>query len=392
MSASPPRRRLALIGVSGYGRIHLQLAREWRDRGLAEIVAAVVINPGEERDVVAELAAGGTRIHADWEEMLRSHAGSVDLCLIPTGIHLHARMTVAALQAGMNVLVEKPLAGSFAETDAIRAAERGSGRFVAVGFQDCYDPTTARLLEGLAAGRIGRVRSVRFLGIWPRPRSYFSRNGWAGRLAYGGVPVLDSPLNNACGHFVLLGLLLAGAAEGEGPMRLDAVELLRAHAIESFDTAVVTLTGPGGVRLWFGASHACHGRHEPEIVVEGDAGRVVWRYEQDIVWTDASGRGERWPLPPQTEVRRSMMDAVMRRLGDPAVPVCTTALAARHTAFIEAVHRQGMIGNAADVAWSPGGDEGEAVPAIAGLELALQRAFLNGGRLELASTAVPRAV
>jgi predicted dehydrogenase len=392
MSATSPRRRLALIGVSGYGRIHLQLAREWRDRGLADIVAAVVINPEEEGEVVAELAARGTRIHADWEEMLRSHAGAVDLCLIPTGIHLHARMTVAALRAGMNVLVEKPLAGSLAETDAIRAAERASGCFVAVGFQDCYDPATARLLRALADGRIGRVRAVRFLGIWPRPRAYFTRNGWAGRLAFGGVPVLDSPLNNACGHFVLLGLLFGGAAEGEGPMRLDSADLLRAHAIESFDTAVVRLTAPGGARLWFGASHACHGRHEPEILVEGDAGRVVWRYEQDIVWTDAAGREERWPLQAQAEVRRAMMDAVMRRLADPAVPVCTTALAARHTALVEAVHRVGSIETAVAVEWSPESDGSLAVPAITGLEAALHRAFLSGERLALVTAAVPRAV
>lgn len=391
MSASLPRRRLALIGVSGYGRIHLDLAREWRDRGLAEIVAAVVINPDEERYAVAELAAHGTRIHADWEEMLRAHAGAIDLCLIPTGIHLHARMTVAALRAGANVLVEKPLAGSRAETDAIRAAERASGRFVAVGFQDCYDPSTAWLRAGLAAGRIGRVRAVRFLGIWPRPRAYFGRNRWAGRLAFDGVPVLDSPLNNACGHFVLLGLWLGGATE-EGSFALDSVELLRAHAIESFDTAVVRLTAPGGVRLWFGASHACHGRHEPEIVVEGEAGRVVWRYESDIVWTDATGASERRALPPQTEVRRAMMDAVMRRLDDPSVPLCTTALAARHTAFIEAVHGAGRIVPATAVAWSAAADPSLAVPAVAGLEEALHRAFRAGTRLDLAATAVPRAV
>src|SRR5690606_22451247 len=112
MKVLSPRPRVALIGVSGYGRIHLQLAREGRDRGELVIVAAAVINAAEESENVAELFAHGCAIYGDYREMLRRHAGQIDLCLIPTGIHLHARMTVDALRAGANVLVEKPLASS----------------------------------------------------------------------------------------------------------------------------------------------------------------------------------------------------------------------------------------------------------------------------------------
>ena len=67
--------------------------------------------------------------------------------------------------------------------------------------------------------------------------------------------MLDSPLNNAFGHFVMLSLLFSGAQPDEIVPSTEGVELWRAHAIESFDTAVVTLRTRGGVRLWFGASH-----------------------------------------------------------------------------------------------------------------------------------------
>jgi predicted dehydrogenase len=90
-------------------------------------------------------------------------------------------MTIAALQSGANVLVEKPLAGSVAEVEAVNAAELKSQRFVAVGFQDLYEPGTAWLKSELLKGRIGEITSVRFLGLWPRRRSYFTRNDWAGR-------------------------------------------------------------------------------------------------------------------------------------------------------------------------------------------------------------------
>ena len=225
MNAGVKVPRVALIGISGYGRIHLQLARECRDRGEIAIAAATVINPGEEAANVAELEAHGTKIYADYAEMLRAEAGRIDLCLIPTGIHWHARMTIAALRAGANVLVEKPLAGSRAEIDAVQREERAAGRFVAVGFQDLYEPGTNWLKAELLKGTIGEIESVRFLGIWPRNRSYFTRNDWAGRTHVDGVAVLDSPLNNAFGHFVMLSLYFASPqAQGAAAAELEAVD------------------------------------------------------------------------------------------------------------------------------------------------------------------------
>jgi predicted dehydrogenase len=261
MTVTTAPARIAIIGVSGYGRVHLQLAKESLARGEVQITAATIINPDEESTVVAELRATGTEIFADHAAMFRAHAGRIDLCLIPTGIHWHARMTIAALEAGANVLVEKPLAGSVAEVAEIRRAEQRTGRFVAVGFQDLYDPSTQWLQQELQRGVIGRIQSVRFLGLWPRPRSYFTRNNWAGRLRADAMPVMDSPLNNAFAHFVMLSLYFAGS---ETPV-LEGVELFRAHAIESFDTAVVRSRTASGVQLWFGASHASHETIERDV-------------------------------------------------------------------------------------------------------------------------------
>jgi predicted dehydrogenase len=383
MSASLPR--LAVIGISGYGRIHLGLMREWCDRGLATITAAVVINPGEEQANISELERRGCKIYADYTQMLREQAGQIDLCLIPTGIHLHAQMTVAALAAGANVLVEKPLAGSVAEVEAIQAAERTSGRFVAVGFQDIYDPSTAWFREVLASGRIGEVREVRFLGIWPRPRAYFARNNWAGRLIVNGAPVFDSPLNNAFGHFALLGLVFAGVGERSAPVEIESAELFRAHPIESFDTAVVTMRTESGVRLWFGVSHSSAVTVHPEILVIGAAGEARWRYERDIAWKNLAGEGEGRVLPSQVDVRRAMMGAVIRRLSDPHAPICSTGLAGRHTRLVEAVHRCGVVRTVEPerIEWTADPSDATAVPAVRGLADDLQRAFANGGKLEV---------
>lgn len=377
MTRPAQRPQLALIGISGYGRVHLQLARECRERGEADIVAATVINPQDEAENLAQLQAQGTRVFSDYREMLAEFRGKVDLCLIPTGIPWHARMTIAALESGANVLVEKPLAGSSAEVEAIRAAERRTGRFVAVGFQDFYEPGSAWLRAELQRGAIGAIQSVRFLGLWPRSRSYFTRNDWAGRLQADGVPVFDSPLNNAFAHFVMLSLYFIGAETDATPVALDGVEIFRAHAIESFDTGVVTAHTPQGVRLWFGTSHACRETVEPEIRITGAQGEACWRYEKEAWCRRADGTTERRTLLDAQGARRAMIVATLRRLRDPAVPVCTSAMAGRHTALIEAAHRQSRVVEfpAAVVQWSGPDGAGSQVPEVPGMADAMRQAF-----------------
>lgn len=373
------RPRVAIIGISGYGRIHLELAREQAAAGAIDLVAATVINPREEEVAVAELEAAGCRCFPVHEEMLRAERGRIDLCLIPTGIGWHRRMTLAALEAGANVLVEKPLAGSAADAESIVEAAAAARRFVAVGFQDLYAPQAQRLKRALLDGAVGRIRSIRFLGLWPRPASYFSRNGWAGRLSAEGAAVLDSPLNNAFAHFVNLALFLAGP-DFDRSAEVTGIEatLWRTNDIESFDTGVVRARTDAGARMWFGASHATERTREPEIVIEGETGRCVWRHESH--WSlERPGRApEGGVLPPASTARRAMIEAVVRRIREPETFVCDAALAGRHTALIERVHAASAI-EPAPSAWRAVRVSGAAAPvrAVPGLEDELEEAFAS---------------
>lgn len=375
MSASP-RFRAAIVGISGYGRIHLGLAREATADGLA-LAAAVVINPQEEQENLRQLRAAGCTIYSNYEEMMRAEAGRIDLCFIPTGIAWHARMTVAALRAGMNVLVEKPMAASVAEVEEVQAAAAAARRFVAVGFQDIYASTAQQVKRRILEGAIGRVTSVRLLGLWPRPASYFSRNSWAGRLRADGALVLDSPLNNAFAHFVNLGLFFAGREFGVAAQARDVEAVLwRTNPIESFDTGVVRAVTTDGVHLWFGVTHASLANREPEIVIEGDCGQIIWRHERECVISRTGAPAELIALPDTSVTRSEMMKAVMRRLSDPTAFVCTPEIAVRQTELVARVHEVGEIVPApGGVESRPRQDGGESMLCSPGLEEILQRAF-----------------
>jgi len=379
------RPRLALIGVSGYAKIYLQLLDENRDH--VELVAAVIINPHEEAAVVADFKSRGVAIYADYEEMLRAQAGKLDLCLIPTGISWHARMTIAALKAGANVLVEKPLAGSLADVRAIRDAERASGRFVAVGFQDVYAPEVTWLKERILSGVIGRLESVCMIGLWARPANYFTRNNWAGRLRADGAAVLDSPLNNAFAHFVNLALFLSGPrALATSTVTVEDAGLYRAHAIESFDTGVVRARSPEGVRFWFGVSHSCRQNREPELYFEGSTGRIEWWHEQRCVIVPKSGApSETRALPDTTATRRAMFSAVLKRLRDRSTFIFDAELSEGHTAFIDAVHRASPVQTVppALVSWEDlqFTHWSGRIPVIRGIEDAFERALAQRSTL-----------
>lgn len=345
-SLAARRPRVALIGVTGYGVVYVHLVRETLAARAIELVAAVVVNRDDPlaAAIADEFERAGARIHPDADAFFAAERGRVDLCMIPVGIAWHARLSIAALRAGMNVLVEKPLAGSLADALAIQAAEAETGRFVALGFQDIYAPENRWIKSRLLAGAIGRVEEIHMLGLWPRPRSYFTRNGWAGRARADGADVLDSPVNNAFAHFFNLALFFAGSASGDSArLNLDSAELFRAHAIEMFDTAIVRGRTREGVRLWFGVSHAAGVNREPVIVIRGSCGSIEWNHERDFVVTDSAGRRETRPLPSADQTRRLMLDAALARLSDPSGFICDTAIAAAHTRLVEDLRRAGPV-------------------------------------------------
>lgn len=374
--------RVALIGVSGYARVHLDLLLEARDRGAIALVAAAIINPVLEEAVVTRLRALGCEVYDDFRAMLTAHRGRIDLCCIPTGIGWHATMTLAALESGANVFVEKPLAGSMADVGKIRAAERAAGRFVAVGFQDIYSPTTSWFKQRLLDGAIGRLRSVRFTGHWPRTTAYYTRNDWAGRLNANGIAVFDLPLNNAFAHFVHLGLWLAGPEfrTAASPVLVEA-ELWRSHDIESCDTAIVHAQLSSGVELICAATHSSLDLIDPEIIIEADGGQACWRYQHDCTLTPTAGTTTVQPLPTAMKSRRYMFASMLRRLHDPATLICDTASAEEHSRLIAAMHANARVQTVPpdQIVWMQRPGDTTPVPTIRDLGKMLHAARLRSG-------------
>lgn len=334
----------AIVGVSGYGRIHYAFMREQALAGRVDLVGATIINPDEEEEIVAELTGMGCRIFGDYEDMLSALRGQVDLCCLPLPIHLHAPMTCQALDAGWNVLVEKPLSATIQDVRSIQRTEEATGRFAAVGFQEVYSPHAQALKQRLLAGEFGTVRSMKGRGLWPRSFDYYGRNNWAGRLKVGDHWVLDSPLNNALSHYLHLLLYLAGTnlRDTARPLSLQG-ELYRAQAIESFDTGGVRIETDSGIPILFLGTHSSRETINPEIVIEADGGRIEWSVHGEcrIYHGDSDEPAE--VNPPRGDQRKAMAESVLTRVTDPQAFVCTTESASCHTLIVNGLHASAPI-------------------------------------------------
>lgn len=148
MSASPPT-RVAVVGTGWWGAQHARAFSEDRD---VELCAVVGRTP--ER-VAPRAARHGARPYVDLAEMLAvERPDLVSLCLPNTE---HFAPTLQVIEAGVGVLVEKPLVFDLDEADQLLAAAAERQLVFAIAFNHRYAPAVERARAAVEAGRVGDV-------------------------------------------------------------------------------------------------------------------------------------------------------------------------------------------------------------------------------------------
>lgn len=374
--------RTALVGIGGYGRVHLRHLLDFHRRRELVLTAAVAFPPEPDTAVLAELRAIGCEVLESFEALLAALPRlRVDLAVVPTPIHLHARMTMALVRAGVDVLVEKPLAATMEDATSMVEVARTTGRSVAVGFQYLHAPEVRALKQRLLTGAIGSLRRLVVHAAWPRSHSYYARNAWAGQLKVDGDWVLDSPVSNAMSHFLMVMLYLAGREEASlaQPVRL-AAELYRAQAIDSFDTAVLRLETADGLQLDFYGTHSSASVGRPSLRIEGTAGTAEWVQDAHARLNGATGAWEQRAAPESNTRERMLRDVLARRRGDP-IMICTPAMAAVHVHCFTELHRLMPVRHMTGDHVVNHSQEGQLFTYIMGLDAILAEAARTGQSL-----------
>ncbi len=291
--------RLAIIGLGGYAAAHHNAAVKLEAEGVVRLVATCdpAMDPFAKRCEELNFEKRGVATFLDYRPMLAAITGKADCVVIPTPIALHAEMHAACIQAGLAVYLEKPPTLDPSELERMIRDANGARFETQVGFNFIIQERRRALKARLLAGEFGALREVRFLGRWPRPETYFTRNNWAaGLMTADGRLLLDSCFANAMAHFVhntLFWAGLDGMDHWAEPREARAV-LFRAHAIAGADTFFVEAAMDRGVKLRLGLTHACAG--EAVNREEFHCAHAVVRFDVseggEIVWND--GRRESW--------------------------------------------------------------------------------------------------
>ncbi|MGC4054856.1 MAG: Gfo/Idh/MocA family oxidoreductase [Paludibaculum sp.] len=141
--------RTGLVGCGLFGESHLSALQAVPG---VRVAAVFDLDP-----VRAQVLAGRYQVPKVAGSLAELLDAGVDVVHVATPEHCHREPVVAALQAGKDVLVEKPFATSLDDCAAMAAEAQASGRTLMVGHLLRFDPRYAVLREEAAAGRIGRI-------------------------------------------------------------------------------------------------------------------------------------------------------------------------------------------------------------------------------------------
>lgn len=221
------------------------------------------------------------RVYTDIAALLANE--SVDLVSIATPSNLHADQALAALAAGKDVFLEKPMCGTYAEACRLRDASRQGPGQLFVRHNRRFEPGFQEVRRVLASGLLGEIAEIKLSRV-----SFGRRNDWQTLLACGG-----GQLGNWGSHIIDHALQFLGAPEC--PLTGQYSHLARIAAVgDAEDHVKIVLTGQSGtvVDIEVGGGSALPA---PTYLVWGTRGALeVWDERLKIKYLDPAV-----PLPPR---------------------------------------------------------------------------------------------
>ena len=256
------------LGIVGCGRI-VQRVHLRHLTALPGVRIAALADPSDEARQAVSKRLPDAALYAECADLFK-HDG-LDAVVIATPPSTHASLAEAALRAGLSAYVEKPLATTQAEAEALVAVERevgGGGAVpgVNVGFNYRFNPQIVEAKRRIAAGDLGRVLSVQS-SFTTAPRD---TPAWKKQRAAGGGVLLDLAVH----HLDLVSFLV------DQPVTHVAAAMTDRHSEQ--DTAALTLTCDGGVtgQIFVATSAA----ETDRMVIVGEAGTLILDrfYQRDV--------------------------------------------------------------------------------------------------------------
>ena len=250
--------------------------------GLFEFTAGALDHrPDAGRDYAQRLGLAAARAYGDWREMLdaeRNRDDRIDLVTVATPNATHFEITKAFLEAGFNVLCEKPMTMTVEEGEDIVRIAKTSGRICAVNYGYSGYSLVRHMRAMVARGDLGRVRLVKAEFAHGHHADAADADNPRVRWRYDPAQAGVSAQFADCG---IHALHMASFVTGQEVTSLsaDCVSCIESRELE--DDAMVNFRMDGGTvgRLWT-SSVAIGRQHGLTLQVFGETGGLRWSQEQ----------------------------------------------------------------------------------------------------------------
>lgn len=264
--------------IGGVHRTAAAIAGNWR-----LVAGALSSTPEKARASGAEIGLPAARTYGSWQEMLEREAAlpadeRIEAVSIVTPNHMHAPPAIAAMEAGFDVIIDKPLADSLANARAIAEAAARTGRNIAVTHTYTGYPLVKQMRRLVLGGEFGAVRRVmvKYTQDWlSRAEDLVDNKQAAWRV--------DPARSGEAGAFGDIGTHAANLVEFITGQRIASIcaelAMLDGRRIDDDGAALFRLTGGGRGTLV--ASQVCVGDiNDLAISIYCDDAGLHWRQEE----------------------------------------------------------------------------------------------------------------
>ncbi len=155
--------KVAVVGAGSMGINHLRVLKDFPEDQVAVVAVAEPVEAARARAMARFQIPG----YADYQEMLAETHPDVVAVVVPT--HMHYEIAAYALDAGIHVLVEKPITSTLEEAQALVDLARVRGVRLAVGHVERFNPAVIELKKQLSAGHLGRIFYLHARRLGPFP-------------------------------------------------------------------------------------------------------------------------------------------------------------------------------------------------------------------------------
>ncbi len=275
--------KFAIVGCGSIGKRHLAVLDADPE---AEIIAICDVDAKKACDL--SNLYSGIKVYSDYSLMLKEVDAQVINIVTPH--HLHAQMTIDALNSGFNVLVEKPMALTSKDCALMNETAKNNNLNLWVVKQNRYNVPIRLAKEALENKRLGKVFMVKCDILWNRYQGYYDESPWRGKKIFEG-----GALYTQASHFIdLLVWWFGDLIDAKCKMETQN------HQIETEDSGIAVLKFANetmGSLIW--TTCVYNKNYEGSITIIGEKGtiKIGGQYLNKIEYWDVEG----FPLPEGIE-------------------------------------------------------------------------------------------